>query len=140
MLKRYSQFLESLMLLADLLAIGTSWVAAYYLRFYWGPIPVYRGIPGIRPYLVLLAVIIIVWGAAFKAFGLYRPRRISSRLAEVRDIAQACSLAVLILVALTFFLKQFEFSRLVILYFWVFSTLSVSFVRGSFREILRLEE
>jgi Undecaprenyl-phosphate glucose phosphotransferase len=115
-----------------------SWVAAYYLRFYWGPVPVYRGIPGIRPYLVLLAVIVIIWGVAFKAFGLYRPRRISSRLAEVRDIAQACSLAVLILVALTFFLKQFEFSRLVILYFWAFSILTVSFVRGSFREVLRV--
>jgi len=138
MLKRYSQFLESLMLLADLLAISASWIAAYFLRFHFGPVPVYRGIPGIRPYLVLLALIVIIWGVAFKAFGLYRPRRISSRLAEVRDIAQACSLAVLILVALTFFLKQFEFSRLVILYFWVFSILSVSFVRGSFREILRL--
>jgi len=126
------------MFLADLLAISASWVAAYYLRFYGGPVPVYRGIPGISPYLILLALIVIIWGVAFKAFGLYRPRRISSRLAEVGDIAQACSLAVLILVALTFFLKQFEFSRLVILYFWVFSILSVSLVRGSFREILRL--
>src|SRR5574337_853200 len=107
MLKRHSKFLESLMLLADLLAIAASWIAAYALRFYQGPIPVYRGIPGIRPYLVLLALIIIVWGIAFKAFGLYRPRRISSHLAEVTDIAQACTLAVLILVALTFFFKQF---------------------------------
>lgn len=138
MLKRHSKFLESLMLLADLLAIAASWIAAYYLRFYSGPIPVYRGIPGIRPYLVLLALIIVVWGMAFKAFGLYRPRRISSHLAEVTDIAQACSLAVLILVALTFFLKQYEFSRVVMLYFWVFSILSVSFVRGSFREVLRV--
>ena len=138
MLKRYSQFLESLMLIADLLAISASWIAAYYLRFYWGPVPVYRGIPGMHPYLILLGLIVIIWGVAFKAFGLYRPRRISSRLAEVRDIAQACSLAVLVLVALTFFLKQFEFSRLVILYFWVFSILSVSLIRASFREILRL--
>jgi Undecaprenyl-phosphate glucose phosphotransferase len=138
MLKRHSQFLESLMLLSDLLAISISWIVAYYLRFYWGPVPVYRGLPGIRPYLLLLALIVIVWAAAFKAFGLYRPRRISSRLAEVRDIAQACTLAVLILVALTFFFKQFEFSRLVIVYFWGFSILSVSLVRGSFRESLRL--
>jgi len=137
MLKRHSQFLESLMLLSDLLAISASWLVAYYLRFHWGPVPVYLGVPDIRPYLVLLALIVIVWGAAFKAFGLYRPRRISSRLAEVRDIAQACTLAVLILVALTFFFKQFEFSRLAILYFWVFSILSVSLVRGSFREIVR---
>ncbi|MGH7411604.1 MAG: sugar transferase, partial [Candidatus Methylomirabilis sp.] len=138
MLKRHSQFFESLMLLSDLFAIAASWIASYYLRFYSGPVPVYRGVPGIRPYLLLLVLIVVVWGVAFKAFGLYRPQRVSSRLAEVRDIANACTLAVLILVAVTFFLKTFEFSRLVILYFWAFSILSVSVVRGSFRETLRV--
>src|SRR5574337_628947 len=137
MLKRHSQFIESLMLLADLLVISASWLGSYYFRFYWGPVLVYRDIPDVRPYLLLLGLIIVVWGVAFKAFGLYRPKRISSRLAEVRDIAKACTLAVLILIAATFFLKQFEFSRVVILYFWVFSILSVSLVRSSFREVLR---
>lgn len=137
MLKRHSQFLESLMFLSDLLAIGASWITAYYLRFYWGPIPVYRGVPDFRPYFFLLGLIIVVWGIAFKAFGLYRPRRIASRLAEVGDLTQACTLAVLILVALTFFLKPFEFSRVVILYFWVISILAVTLVRSSFREVLR---
>src|SRR5574337_1565228 len=137
MLKRHSQFIESLMLLADLLVISVGWLGSYYLRFYWGLVPVYRGIPDVRPYLLLLGLIAIVWGVVFKAFGLYRPKRISSRLAEVRDIAKACTVAVLILVAATFFLKPFEVSRVVILYFWVFSILSVSLVRSSFREVLR---
>ncbi|MBZ0169612.1 UDP-phosphate glucose phosphotransferase [Candidatus Methylomirabilis lanthanidiphila] len=137
MLKRHSEFIESLMLLADLLVISASWLGSYYFRFYWGPILVYRDIPDIRPYLLLLGLIVVVWGVAFKAFGLYRPKRISSRLAEVRDIARACTLAVLILIAATFFLKQFEFSRIVIACFWVFSIVSVSLVRSSFREVLR---
>jgi len=138
MLKRHSQFIESLMLLADLLVISASWLGSYYFRFHWGPVLGYRDIPDIRPYLLLLGLIVIVWGVAFKTFGLYRPKRISSQLAEVRDIANACTLAVLILIAATFFLKQFEFSRVVILYFWIFSIVSVSLVRGSFREALRL--
>ncbi len=138
MLKRHSQFIESLMLIADLLVISASWLGSYYFRFYWGPVLVYRDIPDVHPYLLLLGLIIIVWGIAFKAFGLYRPKRISSRLAEVRDIAKACTLAVLILIAATFFLKQFEFSRVVILYFWVFSIVSASLVRSTFREVLRV--
>jgi Undecaprenyl-phosphate glucose phosphotransferase len=137
-LKRHSQFFESLMLLSDLLVIAASWVAAYVLRFYGGPVPVYRGIPDFRPYLLLLGVILLVWAVAFRAFGLYRPRRISSRLAEVRDVAEACTLSVLVLVAITFFLRQFEFSRLVILYFWLFSIVSVSLVRSTFRKGLRV--
>lgn len=137
MLKRHSEFIESLMLLADLLVISASWLGAYYFRFYWGPVSVYHEVPDIRPYLLLLGLIVIVWGIAFKAFGLYRPKRISSRLAEVRDIAKACTLAVLILIAATFFLRQFEFSRIVIACFWIFSIVSVSLVRSSFREALR---
>ncbi|WP_337287607.1 undecaprenyl-phosphate glucose phosphotransferase [Candidatus Methylomirabilis sp.] len=138
MLKRHSQFIESLMLLADLLVISISWLGSYYFRFYWGPVQVYRDIPDVRPYLLLLGLIVIVWGVAFKAFGLYRPKRIASRLAEVRDIAKASTLAVLILIAATFFLRQFEFSRIVIACFWVFSIVSVSLVRSSFREVLRV--
>ncbi|PWB47489.1 MAG: undecaprenyl-phosphate glucose phosphotransferase [Candidatus Methylomirabilota bacterium] len=137
MLKRHSEFIESLMLLADLLVISASWLGSYYFRFYWGPVQVYHEVPDIRPYLLLLGLIIIVWGVAFKAFGLYRPKRISSRLAEVRDIAKACTIAVLVLIAATFFLKQFEFSRIVIVCFWIVSIVSVSLVRGSFREALR---
>src|SRR5574337_1034753 len=37
-----------------------------------------------------------------KAFGLYRPKRISSRLAEVRDIAKACTVPFLILFSFFF--------------------------------------
>ncbi len=42
-----------------------------------------------------------------------------SHLAEFVDIAKANTLSILILVALTFFSKPFEFSRLVIMYFWL---------------------
>ncbi|MCZ7625555.1 MAG: hypothetical protein M5R38_06735 [Candidatus Methylomirabilis sp.] len=68
MLKRHSEFIESLMLLADLLVISASWLGSYYFRFYWGPVQVYHEVPDIRPYLLLLGLIIIVWGVAFKAF------------------------------------------------------------------------
>src|SRR3989304_9895996 len=90
MLKRHSQFLESLMLLADLLAISVSWLGTYYFRFYLGLVPVYRGIPHARPYLLFLGLIVLVWGVAFKAFGLYFPMRISLCLAGSRDNANAC--------------------------------------------------
>jgi len=137
MLKRHSQFFEHLMLIGDLIVVGGMWLLAYYLRFYGGPIPVYKGIPPFRMYLLLLAVIIPIWAVAFKAFGLYRPRRISSRLREILDIAKASTFSILVLVTVTFFLRQYEFSRLVFLSFWVLSTTAVSLMRGAFRELLR---
>lgn len=138
MLKAHSRLFEHLMLLGDLTLIAGSWLLAYLLRFYLGPIPVYRGIPPLAPYLVLLVPILLVWAVAFRTFGLYRPRRLGSRLEEVRAVALAGTLGVLVLVTLTFFARSFEFSRLVIAYFWVISTVLVSASRVAFREALRM--
>jgi Undecaprenyl-phosphate glucose phosphotransferase len=81
--------------------------------------------------------ILFVWGVSFRAFDLYRPRRMGSHLAEVFDIAIANSLSVLILIGLTFFVRQFEYSRLVFLYFWVLNLVALGFSRMVFREGLR---
>ena len=137
MLKRHSQFLESLMLLSDLLAVTVSWFAAYYARVWIGPFPLYKGIEPPRVYAGLLVTILLMWAFVFKAFGLYRPNRGGSRMGEVLEIVRATSLAVLVLTAFTFFLRRLEFSRLVFLYFWVLSIAGVTASRGLFREILR---
>ena len=137
MLKRHSQFLQSLLFLFDLALISACWMAAYYIRFVGGWGPADKGVPPLEIYIYLLVPILIVWGISFKAFNLYRPRRMGSHLAEVFDIAVANSLSVLILIGLTFFVRQFEYSRLVFLYFWVLNLAALSFSRMVFREGLR---
>ena len=138
MLKRHSEFFKNLLFLSDLLLISGSWVGAYFIRFSTPLFPVTKGIPAIEPYLWLLFPIILVWGLCFSTLNLYRPRRMGSHFAEFIDLAKANTLCLLILVALTFFLKTFEFSRLVILYFWVLNLVVLGFSRMAFREILRL--
>ena len=137
MLKRHSQFLQSLLFLFDLALISTCWMAAYYIRFVGGWGPVEKGVPPLEIYVYLLVPILIVWGISFKAFNLYRPRRMGSHLAEVFDIAVANSLSVLILIGLTFFVRQYEYSRLVFLYFWILNLGALGFSRMVFREGLR---
>lgn len=138
MLKRHSEFLKSLLFIIDLGLICACWFAAYYVRFSGTIEPVTKGIPPIEPYLWLLVPIIGVWGISFQAFDLYRPRRMGTHLAEFLDLAKANTLSVLILVAVTFFLKQYEYSRLVLLYFWLFNLVALGFSRMVFREGLRL--
>jgi Undecaprenyl-phosphate glucose phosphotransferase len=137
MLKRHSQFLQSLLFLFDLALISACWILAYYMRFRGGWALVNKGDPPLEIYIYLLVPILIVWGVSFRAFDLYRPRRMGSHLAEILDIAKANSLSVLILVVLTFFVRQFEYSRLVFLYFWVLNLVALSFSRMVFREGLR---
>jgi len=137
-LKAHSRVLEQLMLVGDLLLVAACWLAAYGIRFYVAGPPSRHGTPPIEPYLLMLLPILIVWGISFRAFDLYRPRRIGSRLSEVTDIAKASTMGALVLVSvMNFFFREYDYSRVVIVYFWVLSIASVSFARYIFREVLR---
>lgn len=138
MLKAHSRLLEHLLLAGDLVLVTGCWLLAYLTRFHvLGP-PIYHGLPPLEPYVFMLLPIAVVWAVCFRALGLYRPRRIGSHLSEVADIAKASSLGALVLVAvMTFLFREFEYSRVVIVYFWVFSIVAVSLSRAGFRELLR---
>lgn len=137
MLKKHGQFWESIFLIADIIVIAFIWVISYYLRFSGILIPAYKGTPPIQEYLFLLLPILLIWPFLFKNLGLYRPRRMSSPISEIFDIIKASTLAVIILIAATFFIRQYEFSRLVFIYFWFLSVIALSLERWAFRGILR---
>lgn len=136
MLKRHSQFWESILILSDLMMIAAAWLTAYYLRFVFGLGPD-KIVPSFQAYLIVLVPILFLWPFIFRNMGLYRPKRISTHFSEVFDIAKASTLAVIILITTTFFLRKYEFSRLVFLYFWLVSIAVLSVERLVFREILR---
>ena len=139
MLRAYARLLEQVMLATDLLLVAGCWLLAYFIRFYVAGPPAFRDIPYLEPYLLMLLPILVVWGIAFRAFDLYRPRRIGSRLSEVADIAKASSVGALVLVTvMTFFFREYDYSRVVIVYFWILSIAVVSFSRAAFREGLRV--
>ena len=139
MLRAYARLLEQMMLVIDLLLVAGCWLLAYFLRFYVAGPPAFHDVPYLGPYLLMLLPILLVWGIAFRAFDLYRPRRIGSRLSEVADIAKASSMGALVLVTvMTFFFREYEYSRVVIVYFWILSIAAVSFARAAFREGLRV--
>jgi Undecaprenyl-phosphate glucose phosphotransferase len=139
-LKAHSRLFEQLTLAIDLVLIGGCWLAAYVLRFHVvGPPIVGPEPPPLGDYLLQLVPILIVWGLAFRWFDLYRPRRLGSRLGEWTDVAKASTLGVLVLVAImTFAFKRYEYSRVVIVYFWGLSIVFVSLWRAAFREGLRV--
>ena len=137
MLKRHSDFFKSVLFLSDMVLIALTWAFSYVIRFYAGLVPVTKGIPPPAPYLALLPVILVTWGMAFRAFQLYRPRRISSRFSEMWDVTKACSFSTMLVVAIGSFLRPIEYSRAVFVLFWLLSILLMTASRWSFRELLR---
>lgn len=136
MLKRYSEVFRSGLLIMDLLLVASSWLAAYWIRFYGG-LPVPKGIPPIEPYLTMLIGIVPLWFFLLRARGLYKPRRTETLLPEVASVFGATAVGVLLLVALSFFTRSYFYSRGVILLFFCLSFVSVSVARLSIRTILR---
>ena len=136
MLKAHSRLFEHLTLAGDLLLIAACWISAYAIRFH---VMAATDVPPFRDYALQLVPILVVWGFSFRAFDLYRPNRLGSYLSEWLDVAKASTLGVLVLVAImTFAFRGYDYSRLVILFFWVESIVAVSLSRAVFREALRV--
>jgi Undecaprenyl-phosphate glucose phosphotransferase len=136
MLKAHSRLFEQLAFVSDLALLVACWLGAYALRFHvfgHGDIPPFRG------YALQLLPILVVWGVAYRAFDLYRPHRLGSHLSEWFDIAKASTLGVLVLTSImTFAFRSYDYSRIVIVTFWVASIITASLSRAGFREGLRV--
>ena len=135
-LKAHSRVFEHLMLALDLVIVAGCWLFAYGLRFHvFG----HGNIPPFRDYLLQLVPILAVWGVAFKTFNLYRPYRFGSRLSEWKDIGKASTVGALVLVAImSFVFRGYDYSRAVILIFWIVSIAAAYLGRQAFREALRV--
>jgi Undecaprenyl-phosphate glucose phosphotransferase len=143
MLKERHQIFVGLFVLADCLALGLAWLASYMIRFELQIVPVTKGVPPLANYLILLPVIFVTWGLAFRSAGLYAPMRSSRRSHERRLVLRASSLAMLVFTAVSFlgFEKAYSLSRMTLVLFWLFATgaviLARSFLRGVLREARR---
>ncbi len=113
----------------DLFIINLAFIVSYWVRFSFFPAPL--GVPPFRPYLNALVVVSGVYLAVFKKFGFYSPRRGNLSIAdEFYSTFVASSLGIIILVAVTFFYRDFEYSRLVIIIAWIIGAVMLGITRA----------
>ncbi len=123
-------------MLADLALLAAAWLGAYWLRFGTG-IDVPLGVPPFRAYaLALLAIIPVGWVLLSRS-GVYEPKRLGSLLGESVDIVKANATGVVILLAASFFVRSYSFSRGVVLIFSVAAPLLLVSFRVVVRTTLR---
>ncbi|RMF97367.1 MAG: undecaprenyl-phosphate glucose phosphotransferase [Candidatus Schekmanbacteria bacterium] len=138
MLKKHNQLFLSILFFSDLIVVAVSWVLAYYLRFYYIKIiPVTKGIPPFDGYVFLLLFILVISGGIFRYFKLYIPRRHSLNVDEFFCIVKS-TLAIIILTGfITFFYRNYSYSRVVMVYFFFVNVFLMTTVRGIIRKILK---
>lgn len=137
MLKKHSKFFENILFITDLFVIVLAWILSFYIRFYSGIMPIDKGVPSFQLYLYLIVPILFIWGFVFNAFKLYKPKRLTSSVDEIFDVTKACTFSVLILVSLTFFFRQYDYSRLMFATFLGMTILAMIVERIVFRKVLR---
>lgn len=113
-----SWFAVTLVLDAVLLNLG--FILAFLIRFK-GELPPFN----FEAYLALVIPITLLQLVIFGAYELYDPQRLSSRLEIFSRLLAGVSLGSLLVIALTFFLRQFSFPRLVILIAWALTFLLI---------------
>jgi Undecaprenyl-phosphate glucose phosphotransferase len=135
-LYRHSEVFRTVMMGADLVLVVLAWVAAYALRFHAG-IPAPLGVPDFDRYLEALLVICPLWWWLLRRHGLYEAKRLESIAHEAIDVFRVAALALVLLVAITFFVRSYFYSRGVVALFSVLAPVLIVALRVVLRLTLR---
>ena len=127
--------IKLLQVAGDMVFIAAALMLAYYVRFYADIIPVMHGVPPVKYYIFAVPVVIIVLLLSMNYAGLYREARRLSGLDEFLNIFLAVTAGTIILIAATFFIRGFTYSRTVIMFMWFFSIIFIEIWRIIYRSI-----
>ena len=130
MFSRFQRFYNSIKLTADVLVLIAAFGLGYWTRFYSG-LP-HESLPPIEDTWVSLAMVLFIFPVVFRQSSLYTTNRARSHIGEVFEIFKAMLFGTLILVALTYFVRE-RYSRATIGIFVVYAFIGVSAVRVAFR-------
>jgi Undecaprenyl-phosphate glucose phosphotransferase len=124
MLKRYQCTIGHALLLLDAAVMVLAWFAAYWLRFFLPlKVPAFlevtKGFPRFSSYAALFPLVAGVWIAVLSWARAYDARRLLGRGIQIVAVLQAHAIALLAFIALTYFIRDGHYSRLVIIYFGV---------------------
>jgi len=136
MTKKTALFIsKTALLLGDAVCFAGAFMLAYYLRFYLQLIPLRHEVPPLLLYLEALPVVALVMVLAFNYAGLYFLRAGRSRFDELTAVFISSIAGFGVLLAITFFLREVSYSRVVMLYCLVLGIIFVSIWRLLFRVV-----
>jgi len=137
MFKRHNQLFTALRVLLDVLLVGAAFWGAYGLRFGSPRTWPYPELPQPQETFAVAALALVLWPLSLRAMGLYRPQRQKTPLDEVFGVFKATLVAGLLLVAVTYFIRDARYSRGTLALFAALSFVGISLERVFFKEVLQ---
>ena len=139
MLKRHSQLILALLIVADAAAVAVGWLLSYWLRFKYLPVSPVKGVPGLTDkFLPMLGPVVLAHLIVFARVHLYRPRRSDRPFRETRDIIKAFCVAIVIVIVIDYVMPQtYKISRGFVATYAIVGTACFALFRGTLRLTLQ---
>ena len=137
MFKRHHQVFTALRVLLDVAMVAAAFGGAYAIRFGSPRTFPYPELPALRETLTVGAIALALWPIVLRGAGLYRPQRQKSAGDEVFGVFKATVVAGLLLVAITYFVREDRYSRGALLIFTALAFIGVGSMRFLFKEVLQ---
>jgi len=136
MFQQRLKFFRSILFLGDLALVAACWFASYFLRFYLPIVPVTKGIPPLSLYIMLFLLVLADFAVVLPVSGLYKRPWAGTRR-SLWPVLRATVIGVVVAVTLTWFLRPYDFSRLVFLHFLVLTFCGLLIYRPILRRFWR---
>ena len=129
-MKRSELFFTLILIPVDIIMIAAGFLIAYFIREHFQIIPVTNQI-SLGQYLLLLVYVIPIWLVVFALSGLYSLQVTRRGIGEIKGIIVSVTAGMAVLIGVIFLTRHYElfFSRLVLIYAWIFAVMTVIFGR-----------
>ncbi len=135
MIKDNQKVFNRLMVIADAAITAVSFMIAYYFKFYVlnnGP---GVGVLPVGDYFMLLFFIVPIYMFLYHSCSVYAPKRTVRRRFEVYGIVKANTIGIVaLIIVLYMIIREINFSRSVMVYFYVVNVTATSFFRLNLRK------
>ena len=142
MIKDNQQHFNRLHVLIDVLVIAGSYIFAWWLKFQSGILDREIGVLPFGFYMKALIIIVPGYVMLYYAFNLYAAKRVQGRRLELSNIIMANTVGLMVLFTALYMLQSYDgqyrnFSREMVLYFYVVNIVAEETVRLLIRRFLR---
>jgi len=128
-MKRSEVFFNIALVFIDIVMIMVGFALAYEVRLHASDFVPVKWVLPLNEYLRYIVLFIPVWLAVFGVMGLYAFRGVGSFVSEMLKVVLAVSATISLMILIIFFNRDQFFSRLIIIYAWLFVAAMVVFGR-----------
>ncbi len=136
MIEDNQKYFNRLHVLLDAIVLVLAYLISWYIKF---EIEWFHSIRTLsfQQYMTALVLIVPLYLILYSAFGLYAPKRIQGRRLELANVTKANTIGLFILIGVLYILRVIDFSRSMLMIFFVVNIMMEEIYRLALRSVLK---